>query len=143
MTLSPSFPADETGARIAPPAWLVVATGLLAVGCLAMALAETNLWMHYLIDAGESISLVGVGFILGAGFYLYTRRRLLVSLPLVLPWLLFPVLTQGDQIIDNLSINWMRLVSHVLLAVLFGMPVAIAVAAARRPSRVVCDVIKL
>ena len=33
------------------------------------------------------------------------------SLPLVLPWLLFPVITQGDQIIDNLSINWMRIIS--------------------------------
>jgi len=46
------------------PAWLMVATGALALAVLAMALAETNLWMHYLIDAGESISLVGLGFIL-------------------------------------------------------------------------------
>ena len=114
-----------------PPAWLVVATGLLAFGTLAMAVAETSLWMHYLIDAGESISLAGLAFILAAGVYLYTRGRLLVSLPLVLPWLLFPVITQGDQIIDNLSIIWMRFISHVLLAALFGTPVAIVVLAVR------------
>ena len=81
---------------------------LLAAGCLAMAVAETSLWMHYLIDAGESISLAGVAFMLVAGIYLYRRGRLLVSLPLAIPWLLFPVITQGDQIIDNLSIDWMR-----------------------------------
>jgi hypothetical protein len=66
-----------------------------------------------------------------AGIYLYTRGRLLVSLPLALPWLLFPVITQGDQIIDHLSINWMRLITHVLLAALFGFPVAVFVMAAR------------
>ena len=114
-----------------PPGWLIAATGLLAAGCLAMAVAETSLWMHYLIDAGESISLAGVAFMLAAGIYLYRRGRLLVSLPLAIPWLLFPVITQGDQIIDNLSINWMRFVSHVLLGALFGTPVAIAVLAAR------------
>ena len=94
--------ARETGR---PPAWLIAATGLLALGCLVMALAETNLWLHYLIDAGESISLIGLAFIVVAGCYLYSRRRLLLSLPLAVPWLLFPVITQGDQIIDNLSIN--------------------------------------
>jgi hypothetical protein len=114
-----------------PPAWLVLATGLLAFGTLAMAVAETNLWMHYLIDAGESISLAGLGFMLAAGVYLYTRGQLLVSLPLALPWLLFPVITQGDQIIDHLSINWMRLITHVLLAALFGFPVAVLVMAVR------------
>jgi hypothetical protein len=129
-TVSSVSPPD-TGARIGPPVWLIGATALLAIGCLAMAVAETSLWMHYLIDAGESISLVGVGVILAAGLYLYGRRRLLVSLPLVLPWLLFPVITQGDQIIDNLSINWMRLVSHVLLGALFGMPVLIVVLGVR------------
>jgi hypothetical protein len=114
-----------------PPAWLIIATGLLALGVLVMALAETNLWLHYLIDAGESISLVGVAFMLAAGIYLYRRGRLLASLPLAVPWLLFPVITQGDQIIDNLSINWMRLITHVLLGLLFGTPVAIAVMGAK------------
>ena len=114
-----------------PPVWLMGATGLLAAGVLAMAVAETNLWMHYLIDAGESVSLIGLAFILVAGLVLYKRGRLLASLPLALPWLLFPVITQGDQIIDNLSINWMRLVVHVLLAAIFAMPVAIVVLAAR------------
>jgi hypothetical protein len=126
-----SVSSPDGGSRVGPPAWLIGATGLLAVGCLAMAVAETSLWMHYLIDAGESISLIGVGVILAAGLYLYGRRRLMVSLPLVLPWLLFPVITQGDQIIDNLSINWMRLVSHILLGGLFGMPVLIVVLGVR------------
>ena len=117
--------AGSRSAHVGPPAWLVVATGVLAFGTLAMAVAETSLWMHYLIDAGESISLGGLVFILASGLLLYRRRRLLVSLPLVLPWLLFPVITQGDQIIDNLSINWMRFISHVLLAALFGASVAI------------------
>ena len=31
-----------------PPFWLIGATGLLAGGVLAMAIAETNLWLHYL-----------------------------------------------------------------------------------------------
>jgi hypothetical protein len=123
------FTGDDGVAR--PPFWLVAATGVLALGTMAMAVAETSLWMHYLIDAGESISLVGLGFMLVAGVYLYTRGRLLVSLPLALPWLLFPVITQGDQIIDHLSINWMRLITHVLLAALFGFPVAVIVMAVR------------
>jgi len=49
----------------------------------------------------------------------------------VFPWLLYPVITQGDQIIDNLSITWMRIVVHVLLAAIFAMPVAVIVYAAR------------
>lgn len=114
-----------------PPGWLIAATGLLALTSLAMAVAETNLWMHFLIDAGEYVSLVGLAFILGAGLYLFRQRRLAVSLPLALPWLLLPIITQGDQIIDNLSIDWMRLICHVLLAALFGAPVAIVVVAAR------------
>jgi hypothetical protein len=114
-----------------PPAWLFVATGVLALASLAMAVAETNLWMHYLIDAGEYVSLIGLVFILGAGVYLFWRGRLSPSLPLTIPWLLLPIITQGDQIIDNLSINWMRLISHVLLGALFGTPVAVAVVAAR------------
>jgi hypothetical protein len=96
-----------------------------------MAVAETSLWMHYLIDAGESISLAGLAFIAAAGFYLASTQRLRASLPLTLPWLLFPIITQGDQIIDNLSIGWMRLVVHVLLALIFSGPVAIVVLAAR------------
>jgi hypothetical protein len=114
-----------------PPAWLVAATGLLALASLVMAVAETNLWMHYLIDAGEYLSLVGLAFILVAGAYLFWQGRLRSSLPLTIPWLLLPIITQGDQIIDNLSINWMRIISHVLLGALFGTPVAIAVVAAR------------
>ena len=95
---------------------MIAVTALLALAVLAMAVAETNLWLHYLIDAGESISLVGLAFVAAAGVFLYTRGQLRASLPLMAPWLLFPVITQGDQIIDNLSINWMRVVVHVLLA---------------------------
>jgi hypothetical protein len=108
-----------------PPVWLVAATCILALGSLAMAVAETSLWMHYLIDAGEYVSLAGLAFILLAGLYLFRQQRLAPSLPLTLPWLLLPVITQGDQIIDNLSINWMRFICHVLLGLLFGAPVAV------------------
>jgi hypothetical protein len=102
---------------------------------LALAVAETNLWMHYLIDAGESISLIGVGFVVGAGIYLYHQRRLYSSIPFAIPWLVFPVITQGDQIIDNLSINWMRFVCHVLLGILFGTPAAVVVLAIHYTAR--------
>jgi len=130
--VSTSTAAPAAGAvRVGPPAWLVAATALLAFAILAMAVAETSLWMHYFIDAGESISLVGLGFIVIAGLFLYRRKRLLASLPLTVPWLLFPVMTQGDQIIDNLSINWMRLIVHFLLAVIFGTPVAVVTMALR------------
>lgn len=129
LTSDAALPAVDEHAR--PPAWLIAATGLLALGTVALAVAETNLWMHYVIDAGESISLAGLAFMLVAGFYLFRRGRLLVSLPLAVPWLLFPVITQGDQIIDNLSINWMRLITHLLLGALFGAPVAVVVLAAR------------
>jgi hypothetical protein len=114
-----------------PPAWLFAATLALALTCLAMAVAETTLWTHFLIDAGEPLSLAGLAFILGAGVYLYRRQRLFVSLPLALPWMIYPVITQGDQIIDNLSIAWMRVVVHLLLAVLFGTPVIVIVLALR------------
>jgi hypothetical protein len=114
-----------------PPAWLLVATGALALTCLVLAIAETNLWAHYLIDRGDYWSGLGLGFILIAGICLFRRRRLFVSLPLVFPWLLYPVITQGDQIIDNLSINSMRVVCQVLLGAIFAAPVAIAVLAAR------------
>lgn len=123
--------ADRQAGSAKPPAWLFVATGLLTVMCLVMAVAETNLWMHYLIDGGEFISLVGLAFIGVAGYCLYRRNLLLVSLPLVFPWLLFPLITQGDQIIDHLSINPMRVITHVLLAAIFGTPVAVLVLAAR------------
>lgn len=114
-----------------PPGWLFAATAVLTVLVLAMAVAETNLWMHYLIDGGEFVSLLGLAFIAVAGVYLYQRGHLLASLPLVFPWLLFPLITQGDQIIDHLSINPMRFVTHLLLAAIFATPVAVVVLAAR------------
>jgi hypothetical protein len=114
-----------------PPAWLIAATAALACATLVMAVAETTLWKHYLIDQGEYFSLGGLAFIAVAGVYLHRTGRLLASLPLVFPWLLFPVITQGDQLIDNLSINWMRFICHVLLAALFGTPVAVIVVATR------------
>jgi hypothetical protein len=123
--------AVESRASGRTPTWLIAATAALALGILAMALAETNLWMHYLIDAGESISLAGLAFILIAGLSMYRTGTLSASLPMTLPWLLFPVITQGDQLIDNLSINWMRFIVHLLLALIFGIPVAVIVMAAR------------
>ncbi len=117
------------GAR--PPAWLVAVTGGLALTILVLAVAETNLKAHYLIDQGEYLSVFGLGFILVAGLYLFTQRRLYVSLPLAFPWLLYPLITQGDQIIDNLSINPMRAICDVLLAAIFATPVAVIVIAAR------------
>jgi hypothetical protein len=114
-----------------PPAWMIAVTAALAIGVLAMAVAETNLWLHYLIDAGEPVSLAGLIFAAVAGAYLHSRRQLRASLPLMAPWLLFPVITQGDQLIDNLSINWMRAVVHLILAMIFGIPVAVVVAGVR------------
>ena len=111
--------------------WLIAATGVLAVVILALAVAETNLRAHYLIDGGEYLSMFGLAFILGAGVFLYTRDRLFASLWLVFPWLLYPIITQGDQLIDNLSINPMRAICHVLLAAIFATPVAVIVLAAR------------
>ena len=46
MSTVSSVSSPEPGSRVGPPAWLIGATGLLAVGCLAMAVAETSLWMH-------------------------------------------------------------------------------------------------
>lgn len=117
--------------RSGPPAWLFAATGGLGVLVLAMALAETNLWLHYLIDGGEFVSLLGLGFIAAAGVVLYRDGRLVTSLPLAAPWLLFPLITQGDQIIDNLSITWMRVITDVILAAIFATPVGVVVLAAR------------
>ena len=140
-TLQGAAGVQEGASR--PPAWLIACTGALAVVILVLAVAETNLKAHYLIDQGEFISVVGLGFIVIAGGYLAWRRRLASSLPLVFAWLLYPVITQGDQIIDNLSIVPMRIVCHVLLAAIFATPVAVIVLAARgavapkagRPSR--------
>ena len=115
-----------------PPLWLIAVTAAMAVVLLAMSVGETSLKGQYLIDQGEYLSLVGLGFILVAGLYLHRRGQLVASMPLVLPWLLYPVITQGDQIIDNLSIFWMRVVVHVLLAAIFAMPVAVIVFAGRR-----------
>jgi hypothetical protein len=114
-----------------PPAWLIACTGALALIILALAVAETNLKAHYLIDQGEYISMFGLVFIAGASIYLYRSQRLFASLPLVLPWVIYPVITQGDQIIDNLSINPMRVICHVLLAMIFATPVAVLVVAVR------------
>lgn len=114
-----------------PPLWLVVATAAMAIVLLAMSVGETSLKGQYLIDQGEYLSLVGLAFILIAGLYLHRRGRLVASMPLVFPWLLYPVITQGDQIIDNLSITWMRIIVHVLLAAIFAMPVAVVVYAAK------------
>jgi hypothetical protein len=111
--------------------WLIVSTIVLALTSLVLAVAETNLWAHYLIDGGEFLSLIGLAFIGMAGVYLFRTQRLFVSLPLVAPWLLYPVITQGDQIIDNLSINQMRWVCHILLAAIFAMPVAVVVLGVR------------
>ena len=114
-----------------PPAWIVIATAVMALLLLAMSVTETSLQGQYLIDQGEYLSLAGLGFILIAGLYLHRRGQLVASLPLVFPWLLYPVITQGDQIIDNLSITWMRIIVHVLLAAIFAMPVAVIVSAAK------------
>lgn len=114
-----------------PPAWLIVITAAMAATLLAMAVTETSLQGQYLIDQGEYLSLFGLGFILLAGLYLHRQQRLAASMPLVLPWLFYPVITQGDQIIDNLQINAMRWIVHILLAAIFAMPVAVFVLAAR------------
>ena len=127
----PGGQAALTVPALRPPAWLILATAALTITCLMMAVAETTLWTHYLIDQGEYLSLAGLIFILAAGIYLYRHARLLVSLPLILPWLLYPVITQGDQLIDNLTINEMRVVCQILLALLFAAPVAVVVLAAR------------
>jgi hypothetical protein len=138
--LSPDIVASPTAQTSRPPMWLIAATGILAVIILALAVAETNLRAHYLIDGGEYLSMFGLAFILAAGVFLYTRGRLFASLWLVFPWLLYPIITQGDQLIDNLSINPMRAICHVLLAAIFATPVAVIVLAARyvlapRPGR--------
>ncbi len=116
---------------VRPPAWLIVAPTAMAAILLVMAVTETSFNGQYLVDRGESLSLVGLVFILVAGVYLHRQQRLVASLPLVFPWLFYPVITQGDQIIDNLPIDAMRWIVHLLLAVIFAMPVAVIVLIAR------------
>lgn len=118
--------------RRGAPLWLILLTAALTLTLLFMAVAETTLWTHFLVDRGESLSLVGLGFILMTGLALHRRRRLLPSLPLLLPWLVYPVVTQADQIIDNLTINQMRLFAHAVLALIFGTPIAVLALAARQ-----------
>ncbi len=104
----------------------------MALLVLLLAVAETSISVAWLVDTnGEVISLAGVAFIVAAGLVVWRQGRLSASLPLVLPWLLYPIVTQGDQIIDNLSIEWMRAVVTVLLVAIFAAPVAVAVLAAR------------
>src|SRR5947207_12272921 len=110
-----------------PPAWLLVATGILALTILGLSVAETSYSAHWLIDEGDYVSVIGLAFIACAGVALYRQQRLFASLPLIFPWLLYPVITQGDQLIDNMSINTMRVVCDVLLAAIFATPVGVAV----------------
>ncbi len=141
MKAARSERAAETGGL---PGWLIASTALLAATILVLAVVETNLTAAYLIDdEGEFLSLGGLLFIACAGGYLAWKGRLRPALPLVYPWLLYPIVTQGDQIIDHLSINPMRAICHVLLAAIFATPVAVVVLAVRgavapragRPSR--------
>ena len=123
-------PAPESSAAPGPPRWLVLVTVAATLGLLAISVAETTLWMHFVVDRGEWISLGGLAFIFAAGLVLHRQGRLRRSLPLVLPWVLYPVVTQGDQLIDHLSIGWMRVIVHAILALLFAGPVAVIVLAA-------------
>ena len=128
----PAAPQPSPAERRGAPLWLVAATAVMALLILVLAVAETSITVAYLVDSrGEFISLFGLAFILVAGLYLWRQGRLYGSLPLVLPWLLYPIVTQGDQIIDNLSINPMRIVCDVLLAAIFAAPVAVVVLTAR------------
>lgn len=128
----PTATAVEAVNNTSAPRWLVGLTVLLTVVMLYMAVAETAAWTHYFIDTGEYIALIGLAFVVVAGSYLYARRRLAASLPLLLPWFLYPVITQGDQLIDNMAIGGMRLVVHILLALIFAAPIGVLVVAARR-----------
>jgi hypothetical protein len=130
QTVRDVTPAPFDYAQGKPPRWLLVATITITILLLVMAVAETTLWIHFVVDRGEAISLAGLAFIFGAGLYLHRTKQLRRSLPLVLPWVLYPVVTQGDQLIDNLNINQMRVITHVILALLFGAPVAVLVLAA-------------
>ncbi len=84
LSVRRSWPPRPPAPLVRPPGWLIAATALLALGVLAMAVAETNLWMHYLIDAGEPISLVGLAVHRGRGGVSCSRDgQLLASLPLM------------------------------------------------------------
>src|SRR5947208_15504335 len=109
MTIAEATTTPVGRTRRRPPVWLLIATGVLAVTILILSVAETNLKAHYLIDQGEYISVIGLVFITGAGLVLFMRRQLFVSLPIVFPWLLYPIVTLGDQIICNLSMISMLL----------------------------------
>ena len=86
--------------------------------------AGADVWTRKDADANRHVlgAFTGVAYLYpnpagrlylkGGGGYLAYRRRLAPSLPLVFPWLLYPVISQGDQIIDNLSINAMRAISR-------------------------------
>lgn len=115
-----------------PPAWFMLATVALAIILLLMAVTETSLLGHYLIDQGEFIALIGLGFVAVSGAVLYRGGRLHASMPFVLPWLVYPVVTQGDQVIDNLTINWMRLLTHILLALIFAAPALVVAFSAKQ-----------
>lgn len=131
MTAAAAGPADRVTRRGAP-VWLVLATAAMALLILLLAVAETSVTVAWLVDTrGEVISLAGVAFILVAGLVVRRQGRLSASLPLVLPWLLYPIVTQGDQIIDNLSIEWMRTIVTVLLVAIFVAPVAVVALSAR------------
>ena len=106
-----------------PPLGLLIPTAILAIALLAMAFAETSLIGHFLVDRGERLSLLGLCFACGYALVLYRRKRLKQSLPLMAPWLLYPLITQADQLIDNLAIGQMRLISHLFLALLFALPI--------------------
>jgi hypothetical protein len=129
MTMPAASPRPPVSPR--PPAWLIWSTAALTLACLGMAVTETSQWGHYLIDKGEFISVFGLGFILIGGIALYRQGRLRVSLPFTLPWLLYPVITQGDQIIDNLSITSMQIICQILLTLIFWVPIAVLVLAAK------------
>jgi hypothetical protein len=120
-----------TAASPRPPAWLIWSTAALTLALLVMAVTETSQWGHYLIDKGEIISLGGLAFITAAGVILYRQGLLRVSLPFALPWLLYPVITQGDQVIDNLPIAAMQVICQILLLLIFWVPVAVLVLAAK------------
>lgn len=130
--MTPAVPSAQPETRRRAPAWLVTATAAMATLILVLAVVETSITAAWLVDTrGEFISLFGVAFILAAGLVVWRQGRLYPSLPLVLPWLLYPIVTQGDQIIDNLSIDAMRAVCNVLLIAIFAAPVAVVVIAAR------------
>ncbi len=120
-----------TAAPPRPPAWLIWSTAALTVALLVMAVTETSQWGHYLIDKGEIISLAGLAFLSVAGIILYRQGLVRVSLPFALPWLMYPVITQGDQVIDNLPIAAMQVICQILLTLIFWVPIAVLVLASK------------